>query len=160
MPELVDDGVADLPDRLAPGLAGAEDRPPEDRDLAGQVGDETLPVEIGSAAKDPEELVVVGSVGLAEVFVGGLFLDDHDDVLQVTPESLGDSGERFFDEGLELPGRDARRPRHRGRRSRRRNSRSKPAVVASAALSNGIALTSASFRAVSTTNAGSQRLPR
>src|SRR5262249_53324286 len=100
--DLVDDGVADLADGLASRRAAAQGRPAKDRDLRRQARQGRAAVEEWDAAEDPEELLIVGRVGLLVVLVGRLLLDGDDDVLEIAPELFGDGPERLLDVGLEL----------------------------------------------------------
>ncbi len=161
--DLVDDGVADLADGLAARLAEAQDRAAEDGDLGGQARDHVRTVEERGAAEDPEELLLLGRVGLVVVLGRGLLLDGHDDVFQILPKDGRDRGERLLDAGLELGGAGMTCPteaREGLTAVPLRKRRSKFAVVAAATVSTSTPLTSASFFAVSTTNAGSHGLPR
>src|SRR5207247_10814171 len=67
--DLVDDGVADLNDRLAAGDARAQDGAAADRDLRRPVGDGALALEVRCAPEDSEELVLLGDIALVVVFL-------------------------------------------------------------------------------------------
>ncbi len=74
---------------------------------AGRLETSFAPLEVGDAAEDAEELVLVVDVGFIVVLVARLVLDRDDDVLEVPAEGRRDRGERLFDAGFELAIGDA-----------------------------------------------------
>ncbi len=103
--DLVDDGVADLADGLAARLAGAQDRAPEDGDLRGQAPTAAASrSKKGTPRKMPKSSSSSGVSVSVVVLLGRLFLDDHDDVLEVLAKLRGHRRQRLLDEGLELGG--------------------------------------------------------
>ena len=84
MPELVEDGDADLPLELVRVGERLDERPAEDRDLVGHVL---------VALPEPEEVGVAGI----------LFLDDDGDVLERPGDARRQRVERPADVLLELP---------------------------------------------------------
>ena len=85
MPELVDDRVADLADYVAPATRDAEYRAAKNRDLVGQRGQHVeASFRQSNAAVDSKELLAGRSFAKnVAVFVGRLFFNDDDDVVEL-----------------------------------------------------------------------------
>jgi hypothetical protein len=90
MAELVNQRLANLGYGFRAVVRDAVDRPAEDRDLVGQQRRVVRAFGERDAAIDAEQLVAVAVVafGALQIFVGRLFLDGDDDVLDEVVEAL------------------------------------------------------------------------
>ena len=104
MPELVDDRVADLADDLPAVARNAQNRTAENRNLIGKSGKHVeSALRKGNAAVDAEQFIVGRTIvqNLA-VFVGRLFFDDDDHVVEQPRKLVRKLFESLFDELVEL----------------------------------------------------------
>ena len=92
VPQLVNDGLADLAFRLAPIARDAQNRTAKDHHLIGQRR---------MRAKDAEKLVVV-ILEHFQILVGRFGLDEDGDILQELRELRGQLAEGVLDELLEF----------------------------------------------------------
>ena len=104
MAELVNQRLANLGDGFGAVARDAVDRPAEDRDLVGQQRRVVRTFGERDAAIDSQQLVVVPAVafGALQIFVGRLFLDGDDDVLDEVVEALRKRLQRLLDDPFEL----------------------------------------------------------
>lgn len=104
MPQLVNDGLANLAHDLLPAARNTEERSAENRNLVGQRRKHVeAALRKGNAAIDAEQLVVGRSLAQSlAVFVGRLFFDDDDHVVEQPRKLVRKLFESLFHELVEL----------------------------------------------------------